>query len=37
MEEINCLNCVHVTDDWIDCEKYCGSENGWCEYERLGE
>lgn len=33
MEEINCLDCVHVTSDYFDCEKYCGSKNGWGGYQ----
>lgn len=37
MEEINCLNCIHITDNHFDCEKRCGAKYGWCEYEKMGE
>lgn len=37
MEEINCLDCIHITSDNFDCEKYCGAKHGWCEYEKIGE
>ena len=32
MEEINCLDCIHIADNF-DCEKYCGSKKGWGGYQ----
>lgn len=32
MEEINCLDCINITDGF-DCEKYCGSKKGWYGYQ----
>lgn len=37
MDEINCLNCIHITAEYFDCEKYCGAKNGWREYETIGD
>lgn len=37
MEEINCLNCVNITSDFLDCSKYCGAEKGWCAYQPQDE
>lgn len=34
MEEINCLDCIHITDNHFDCQKYCGAKNGWFGYQR---
>lgn len=31
MEEPNCLECIHVIDDY-DCEKMCGAKHGWYGY-----
>lgn len=34
MEEINCLDCIHITDDNYYCQEMCGAKHGWCGFER---
>ena len=33
-EEPNCLECIRVTDNHFNCQKNCGSKNGWFGFEK---